>query len=76
MKTIHHKTVWNDLLWDVNLTCLSTLNKEKNKKIDRWISLDNVKYRIYFPTVCQENSFILKTLAYPRVKENNANIQY
>lgn len=36
-----------------------------------------MKYRIYFPTICQELSlaFILNTLAYYRMEENNTNIK-
>lgn len=47
------------------------------KKINRLISFGNVKYRIYFPTICQELSlaFILNTLAYYRMEENNTNIK-
>lgn len=47
------------------------------KKINRLISFVNVKYRIYFPTIYQELplAFILNTLAYYRMGENNTNIK-
>lgn len=41
------------------------------RKINRWITFGNVKYRIYFSTICQGISlaFIVNILAYDSMKK-------